>query len=426
MDDVLVVGAGPAGSVAALVLARAGVRVRLVDRASFPRDKLCGDTLNPGSLAILDRLGIAGAIRSASLPIDGMTVTGPGGVMVSAAYPAGLHGVALSRRDLDLALVRAAVSAGAVFEERVNVVGPRIDRALVGGVRVSTGAGTRELPARVVIGADGRASRLSRALGLAAFARAPRRWANGAYVAGVRGVAARGEMHIRPGGYIALAPLPSGLTNVCVVRDETAFRLTPEATHRGASGLRAGFRFRAAAGSGRKIADAGAGFALDPLLADAIDADDVLRGRFAGAEQVTPLTTLGPLAVDATASGVPGLLLAGDAAGFVDPMTGDGMRFALRGGELAAEAALVEMATGRPAHASLQAARTNEFAGKWRINRILRLLVGSPSSLSWAAAATNWWDLPVRRLIAAAGDVGLARRAARLPRDDWRAAREHS
>ena len=55
--DVLVVGAGPAGSIAALVLARAGVRVRIADRARFPRDKLCGDTLNPGTLSILDRLG---------------------------------------------------------------------------------------------------------------------------------------------------------------------------------------------------------------------------------------------------------------------------------------------------------------------------------------------------------------------------------
>src|SRR5918993_1445702 len=63
MSDVLIVGAGPAGSVAAMLLARAGVRVRLVDRATFPRDKLCGDTLNPGSLSLLDEWGIGARIR---------------------------------------------------------------------------------------------------------------------------------------------------------------------------------------------------------------------------------------------------------------------------------------------------------------------------------------------------------------------------
>ncbi len=87
MDDVLIVGAGPAGAVAATVLARAGVRVRLLDRAAFPRDKLCGDTINPGTLAILRRLGLAGGIEPRGLPIDGMIVTGEGGVAVEARYP---------------------------------------------------------------------------------------------------------------------------------------------------------------------------------------------------------------------------------------------------------------------------------------------------------------------------------------------------
>src|SRR5438045_7553920 len=96
--DVLVVGAGPAGSIAALVLARAGVRVRLVDRARFPREKLCGDTLNPGTLAILDRLGIAAPIRARALAISGMTISGPGGTVVSADYPDGLRGAALTDR----------------------------------------------------------------------------------------------------------------------------------------------------------------------------------------------------------------------------------------------------------------------------------------------------------------------------------------
>src|SRR5204863_5963812 len=109
--DVLVVGAGPAGSIAALVLARAGVQVRLVDRARFPRDKLCGDTVNPGTLSILDRLGIGGAVRKRALPVTGMNLTGPGGARVSGDYPGGIRGGALARRVLDAVLVVAVAGA---------------------------------------------------------------------------------------------------------------------------------------------------------------------------------------------------------------------------------------------------------------------------------------------------------------------------
>src|SRR5688572_33046909 len=93
----IVVGAGPAGSIAALILARAGVNVDLLDRASFPRPKLCGDTVNPGTLAMLDALGVGAAVRAASRPITGMLVTGPGGAAIAADYPGGLCGAAIER-----------------------------------------------------------------------------------------------------------------------------------------------------------------------------------------------------------------------------------------------------------------------------------------------------------------------------------------
>src|SRR5438128_3205113 len=115
-DDVLIVGAGPAGAVAATILARAGVCVRLVDRATFPRDKLCGDTLNPGTLAMLRRLDLSAAIEVHGLPIAGMCVTGGNGVVVEGRYPRDACGRALLRRDLDCALVQQAVAAGAHFE----------------------------------------------------------------------------------------------------------------------------------------------------------------------------------------------------------------------------------------------------------------------------------------------------------------------
>src|SRR6185369_11326117 len=106
MDDVLIVGAGPAGSVAGAILARAGARVRIVDRATFPRDKLCGDTLNPGALARLQSLGLAAGIDERSLRVDGMRVTGGRGVTIEGTYPGGLSGRAITRRELDALLLQ--------------------------------------------------------------------------------------------------------------------------------------------------------------------------------------------------------------------------------------------------------------------------------------------------------------------------------
>ena len=411
--DALVVGAGPAGAMAALVLARAGVTVRIVDRAEFPRDKLCGDTLNPGSLAILDRHGIGARVRERALAIRGMTVTGPGNASVSADYPDELHGAALTRRDLDTILLEAAVDAGAEFTPGVAVRAPLLGPAKAGhyvpnvrsvrlqpdrdgpdvrgvrlqpdpdavtGVRIAASGREHDWPARVVIAADGRHSTLAFALGLANYAASPRRWAFGTYYTGVSGGGPYGEMHVRADGYIGVAPLPGDLTNLCVVRE---LRNNPIAS---ASRMNA-----------------------EDTIASAIASDPWLRERFAAGRQVSPITVLGPLAVEARAAGCPGLLLAGDAAGFIDPMTGDGMRFALRGGELAAEAALRELQSGVPAFQHLQAARAREFSGKWRVNRALRALVASPRGVSLAASVAARWSAPVRLLIGIAGDVKLCR-----------------
>ena len=112
-DDVLVVGAGPAGSVAALVLARAGVKVTLLDRSGFPRDKLCGDSINPGAMGLLRAHGLATAIEHVGVPIRGMLVTGPGNTEVNGRYAAGICGRSIRRRDLDTLLLDAAIRAGA-------------------------------------------------------------------------------------------------------------------------------------------------------------------------------------------------------------------------------------------------------------------------------------------------------------------------
>ncbi len=376
--DVLIAGAGPAGSIAALILARAGVRVRLIDRARFPREKLCGDSLNPGALARLDRLGVGEIIRRRALPVSGMIVTGPGGARVVGEYGVGVRGAALRRSDLDLLLLEEAIRAGAEFDQGVVVRAPLLapDGLRLVGVRVA-GAQERDLRARLVIAADGRHSRLAFGLGLARYATRPRRWAFGAYFSGVDGLTLHGEMHIRHDGYMGIAPVPGGLANVCVIRElGSAFRAQRVET--------------------------------ESLVEQALAADPAIRDRFSHARRVTPVTVLGPLAVETTGAGLPGLLLAGDAAGFIDPMTGDGLRFAIRGAELAAHCAMRELETGRPMCGALAAARRTEFAGKWRLNRVLRAVVASPRGVRLAAGVTSAWKAPVRALIARAGDVSEA------------------
>ena len=375
--DVVIAGAGPAGSLAALLLARQGLQVRVFDRAVFPREKLCGDTLNPGARAILGRLGAARRIDALGLPIRGMVVTGARGVRVTGEYGAGVRGLALTRRELDRILVEDARSAGAVIEEGVRVDGPLVERdprgVRVAGLRITRGRVAEEWRAPITIAADGRRSRLAFSLGLARQPVRPRRWAIGAYFEGVSGPPDLGEMHIRAGRYIGVAPLPGGLTNACVV-----------------------------------IAEPRSGAISEPgaLLVAALGGDPLLASRFASATMAGTPMVLGPLAVDAPRAGMPGLLLVGDAAGFIDPMTGDGLRFAFRGAELAVEAIRrARTDAGFDAAAWLARARHDEFARKWRMNRVLRSLVTSPRAVSLAAQGARLCPPLVRQLIAAAGDV---------------------
>ena len=374
--DVLIAGAGPAGAVAATILARAGVRVLALDRARFPRHKLCGDSVNPGALAVLERLGLAHAADS-GLPVDGMIVTSEPGVRVEGRYP-GARGRILTRRDLDAALLRAAADAGARIDEGVLVEGPLLEASstpVVSGLVIKGRDGrSMSVRARIVIAADGRYSRVARPLGLSGTPPGPRRWAVGAYFEGVTGLTACGEMHIRRNYYIGIAPLPDGLANACIVSSDRAALRNPT-----------------------------------DLLRAALRADPQLGGRFSAATMVTAAVCLGPLAVESHASGAPGLLLAGDAGGFVDPMTGDGLRFAFKGAELAAAEALHALQHGvADAHLRLHEARRRAFAGKWRFNRGMRALVASPAAVRAAGMGATIAPAILRRVICYAGDLQAA------------------
>lgn len=374
MIDVLVVGAGPAGAIAALKMARTGARVLVLERARFPRHKLCGDTINPGAMRELEIAGVAGHVRPLALPVAGMRVSGAGGVEVAGGYPEPLMGFSMQREVLDATLADAARAAGARVEFGARVVGPAVDeRGRVTGVSVMCPS-RREpvtIKAPVTIAADGRRSSLAMRLGLARHPQR-RRWAVGAYFEDVEGLSAAGEMHVRGGEYLGIAPLPGGLANVCFVSSRRSGWNDPEGQ-----------------------------------LLRAIEADPATWRRFTRARRTSAVSVLGPLAVDAPVAGAPGLLLAGDAAGFIDPMTGDGLRFAFAGGRLAADAALAALDGGDivTAWQGLTRNRGALFAPKWRFNRVLAALVDHPAAVGFASAGARVAPFFVRRMIAMAGDA---------------------
>lgn len=159
--DAVVIGAGPAGSVAALCLVRAGASVTVVEKEPIPREKVCGDALIPDSLAVLERLGLAERIVSAGQESRAIRVYAPNGLSADVEGRC----VCLRRERLDQLLVEAACEAGAVLEVGTEAVGLRVVRDAA-EIEVSSGGRPRTLRARLVILASGASSKVLARFGL--------------------------------------------------------------------------------------------------------------------------------------------------------------------------------------------------------------------------------------------------------------------
>lgn len=305
--DVVVAGAGPAGSVAALVLARAGARVALVDKAAFPRDKACGDLIGPRGVRLLSDLGIS--VPEAGQGRDLLAV-GPSGRRVRLpAFPgrtyAG-HGIVVPRTAFDDALRRAAIEAGAAGV-RGRISG--VDAGPGGRVRALITSDGQRLAGDVIIGADGALSPVARLTGLLRPDRALWGFAVRSYVP-------------------AQVPLP-----LLVLQDAQPWRIYP-----GYGWLFPGADGQANVGIGIGL---GSTRRMVPLRADLARFCEKLRtaGDLAPGVQPGPLTG-GWLRMGGTGSPLAAgnVLLAGDAAGLINPLQGEGIGPAMISGRLAAEA----------------------------------------------------------------------------------------
>lgn len=340
-DPIVIVGAGPAGSAVASLLAERGAPVVLFDSARFPRRKACAEYISPGGVAILQSLGLGHSGRGRLL--RGMEIQAPSGARHLVEYHdargVAQHGLSIARLELDVALVENARRRGATVREGCRVVDVSSENGRVTGVKLANGEHVR---ARLVIGADGMHSVVARAAGPPRRVRWPRRLGLATHYHGVHWPEAFGQLWVGRRGYLGVAPVDDdGSISVGLV---------------GPLG-RSGARFDAA-------------LAEYPALAERL-----ARGR-----RDEPILGIGPLARRVRACQGPGYLLVGDAAGFFDPFTGEGIYRALRGAQLAAASA-----AGNLDYARL---RQRAFAAKERLTAVIQVFVQVPALM----------DLAVRRL----------------------------
>jgi menaquinone-9 beta-reductase len=355
--DVAIVGAGPAGSSAAIALSRKGYSVALLDKEQFPREKLCGDFLNPISWPLLRQLEVEREMlarthekvtmfRFSSFFGEEAEVTLP------SSKDGTVFGLGLSRFDLDYVMFKQAKSEGARdFQNcKLKELGRESQSWLL---RLDRASGIQELRATVLIGADGRNSWVRHHLGMTSSASMHGR-AIGFQLRlqSSNLVTGKVEIHLFPGGYAGVVGLGGNTLNLCLAVDKARFQ-----QHR----------------------------SLDRLLQFGLSSNPRLETILRHSERSGEARSVYPVYFPPRLSFGDRVLLVGDAARVNEPVTGEGIYFALKSGELAARA-IDQAFQMRDFSAdqlySYEWECRSAFRTRWRINTLIRWLIYCPALLS--------------------------------------------
>nr|WP_245886429.1 geranylgeranyl reductase family protein [Kineococcus xinjiangensis] len=370
--DVVVVGAGPAGSAFAAHLAATGRRVVVCEKTAFPREKVCGDGLTPRAVRELDLLGVPTPREEGWMPNRGLRLVG-GGLRMQvpwpelSAFPG--HGLVHTRMGFDAALAAHARRAGAVVCERTAVTAPVLDERTghVVGVRVrevdaeGRRAGEeRVLRAPVVVAADGVSGRMALALGLR-------------------------KREDRPLGIAVRTYFRSPRS------DDDWMESWLELRESGSADLLPGYGWVFGVGDGSS--NVGLGVLDSTAGTGRIDYRDLLRRwlssmppewGFTPEQQVGPIRGAAlPMAFNRTPHYSRGLVLVGDCGGMVNPFNGEGIAYAMQSGRLAAQVvdaaldARDERSRERVLHTYPEAVRA-ELGGYYTLGRVFVSLIGHP------------------------------------------------
>jgi len=308
--DVIVVGGGPAGSTCAAVLGKAGHRVLILDKAKFPRDKICGDGITGKSRGFVQKLGLIDEMEESGAIYDGIEIIWPKGSRTLIKTDDAYHSYVCKRQIFDNVLFQNARKSSDV-KENFAVSDVIIEDGKVVGVKATdlSDKSSHDFRSKVVVGADGANSVVATKLGLNKFEPDHRISAIRAYYRNVKNLEKNLEIFFfekSMPGYFWIFPLPDGQANVGIGMTVTEMQK-------------------------KKIS-------LQKMMEDEIANNPEIKDRFAGAELVSEIKawTL-PTASSFRKNYGDGFVLIGDASSLIDPMSGEGIGNAMLSANIAAE-----------------------------------------------------------------------------------------